>query len=109
MRREKQFVLGKILFLILFVLAISGMLQNGYCQQPPPPCHPNETADQDAQTVGTRGDVASVPAPLKDRLVLIAQRPHSMLPVQAYPEADSPSHLFEYYLLDSTGLQPNIC
>jgi hypothetical protein len=40
-------------------------------------------------------------------LVRIASRPHSQLPVQAYAEADGPSQLFQYYLLDSTGFEPN--
>src|SRR5260370_936340 len=72
-------------------------------EQPPPPCHPNPDADADAAGVATRGDVASLPAPLRDQLVRLAERPHSILPVQARAEADLPSQLFQYYLLDATG------
>src|SRR4029077_11937130 len=52
---------------------------------------------------------------LKNRLVELAGRPHSQLPTQAYAEARSteppfkpkPSELFQYYLLDTTGFEPN--
>jgi len=37
----------------------------------------------------------------------MAGRPHSQLPTQAYAEADQPSQLFQYYLLDTTGFEPN--
>src|SRR5207245_2678511 len=38
----------------------------------------------------------------------LAGRPHSVLPVQAVAEADQPSQLFQYYLLDTTGFEPNV-
>ncbi len=76
--------------------------------QPPPPCHPNPHAQQDAQTVRQRGDIQHLPDPLQDRLQKIAARPHSVLPVHAYAEADQPSQLFQYYLLDTTGFEPNV-
>ena len=71
-------------------------------------CHPNPNAAADAQTVMTRGDVANLPVPLKNRLGQIAARNHSILPVQAFAEADQPSQLFQYYLLDTTGFEPNV-
>jgi len=77
-------------------------------EQPPPPCHPNPDAAADAATVAARGDVAPLPAPLRDQLVRLAERPHSVLPVQARAEADLPSQLFQYYLLDTTGFEPNV-
>ena len=46
--------------------------------------------------------------PLKDRLAQLANRPHSQLPTQAYAEADKSSLLFQYYLLDTNGFQPNV-
>ena len=79
-----------------------------YAQQPPSPCHPNPNATQDMATVAARGDIAGLPAPLKDQIVRIAGRPHSQLPTQAFAEADLPSQLFQYYLLDTTGFQPNV-
>jgi len=76
-------------------------------EQPPPPCHPNATADGDRATVSNRGDVKNLPGPLKDMLIRLADRPHSQLPVQAYAEAPNPSQLFQYYLLDTTSFEPN--
>jgi hypothetical protein len=70
--------------------------------------HPNPTAEQDEATVRNRADVVNLPAPLKDRLGEIAEDPHSYLPLQAFAEADKPSQLFQYYLLDATNFQPNI-
>jgi hypothetical protein len=55
-----------------------------------------------------RGDIKFLPAPLQDRLVEMARRPHSYLPLTAFSEADAPSRLFGYYLLDTTGFPPNV-
>ena len=81
-------------------------------EQPPTPCHPNPNAAADDATVANRGDVVNLPQPLKDRLVQLADRPHSYLPLQVFNEADpatqGPSQLFQYYLLDTTGFQPNV-
>src|SRR5246127_4379380 len=45
---------------------------------------------------------------MKDRLIHRADRPHSYLPIQAFAEADGASQLFQYYLLDTTGFEPNV-
>jgi hypothetical protein len=82
---------------------------------PPPPCHPNRNAVRDIASVLTRGDIRSLPSELTDRLAILAGRPHSQLPTQAYAEAHSdrapfkpkPSQLFQYYLLDTNGFEPN--
>src|SRR5437870_11546293 len=79
-----------------------------HADQPPPPCHPNPRAALDMETVANRDDIRKLPAPLKERLVQLAGRPHSVLPVQAFAEADQPSQLFQYYLLDTTGFEPNV-
>jgi hypothetical protein len=76
--------------------------------QPGSPCHSNPNAAADRAAVAARGDVASLPAPLKDRLVQLADRPHTYLPMQTFSEADKPSQLFQYYLLDTSGFQPNV-
>ncbi len=55
-----------------------------------------------------RGDIKFLPAPLQDRLVELARRPHSYLPLTAFSEADEPSRLFGYYLLDTTTIPPNV-
>src|SRR5713101_4284820 len=83
--------------------------------RPPAPCHPNPDANVDMTTVRERGDIRHLPDALKDRLVQLAGRPHSQLPTQAYAEAHfdeppmkpKPSQLFQYYLLDTTGFEPN--
>jgi hypothetical protein len=77
-------------------------------EQPPPPCHPDPRAARDMATVANRDDISGLPAALKERLVRLAGRPHSLLPVQAFAEADQPSQLFQYYLLDTTGFEPNV-
>src|SRR6266568_4079181 len=87
----------------------------GHAEQPPPPCHPNLQANQDMAAVKTRGDIVNLPDPLKSQLVRQAGRPHSQLPTQAYAEAHfdtspfkpKPSQLFQYYLLESRGFEPN--
>ena len=55
-----------------------------------------------------RGDIRFLPAPLKDRLLELAERPHTYLPLTVFSEADAPSQLFGYYLLDTTGFTPNV-
>jgi len=72
------------------------------------PCHPNTHAQRDMSTVAVRGDIKSLPLDLRRRLVRLAGRPHSTLPIQAFAEADSPSQLFQYYLLDSHGFERNV-
>src|ERR1700730_16888638 len=89
------------------VLAI-GFLNNAYAEQPPPPCHPNPNAAANRETTDNRGDTEKFPDPLKDRLVQLADRPHSYLPLQVFAEADKSSQLFQYYLLDTEGFEPNV-
>jgi hypothetical protein len=83
-----------------------GLLNTAYAEQPPAPCHPNHNAEDDSEAVAERGDIVNPPMQLKDRLIRLADRPHSVLPPQAFAEADKSSQLFQYYLLDSTGFEP---
>jgi len=95
--------------LMIALLAVLMLGANrGYAEQPPFPCHPNPNADQDMAAVAARGDIASLPAPLQSQIVRIAGRPHSQLPTQAFNEADGASQLFQYYLLDTNGFEPNV-
>jgi hypothetical protein len=96
-----------IAYLLPFALAAS-LTATSYAEQPPPPCHPNPQATQDDATVRNRGDVSQLPGELQDRLAQVANRPHSILPLQVYAEAASASQLFQYYLLDTTGFEPNV-
>jgi hypothetical protein len=58
--------------------------------------------------IARRGDVRNLPDPLKQRIVELAGRPHSTVPTQAFAEADRPSMLFGYALLDTSHFQPNV-
>jgi len=84
------------------------LVQGVYAEQPLAPCHPNPNAAADRETVSTRGDIAGLPDPLKDRLVQLADRPHTFLPMQVFAEADQPGQLVQYYLLDTDGFEPNV-
>jgi len=74
-----------------------------------------KTRSRDAREIAGRGDVAPLPGPLKDRIVEMAGRPHTYVPQTLFSEvkgigkdADVPSQLFQYYLLDTTGFQSNV-
>lgn len=88
--------------------AAIGFFTNARAEQPPAPCHPNPHAAADRHALEERGDVENLPRPLKDRLIRLADRPHTALPLQAFAEADQPSQLFQYYLLDTEGFEPNV-
>src|SRR5262245_29070459 len=96
-------IAGALLFTTLFIspLSLRQLPASVTDQQPPPPCHPNTHAGQDVGTLAARDDIRFLPNPLKIRLFDLAARPHSVLPVQANAEADGPSQLFQYYLLDT--------
>ena len=88
-------------------LAIS-ILRVAHAEQPPPPCHPNPNAAADRLTIENRGDTAKLPDSLKNRLVRLADRGHTYLPLQIFAESDKRSQLFQYYLLDTEGFEPNV-
>jgi hypothetical protein len=56
----------------------------------------------------TRPDIRQLPRPLRQRLGALAERPHTYLALQVFAEADKPSQLFQYYLLDSKSFEPNV-
>jgi hypothetical protein len=94
--------------LMLAMLTAICSPHSGDAEQPPPPCHPNPNAVADRAAVASRGDIVHLPQPLQDRLIQLADRPHTYLPMPAFAEADGPSQLFQYYLLDTTGFEPNV-
>jgi hypothetical protein len=94
--------------LLLWSLTITTLASAAFGDQPPAPCHPNPNATQNMTTVANRGDILHLPTPLKNRLVQMAGRPHTYLPIQAHAEASKPSQLFQYYMLDTTGFEPNV-
>jgi hypothetical protein len=60
------------------------------------------------QTFLNRADIRLLPAPLRETLGQLAGRPHTFNPMRAFAEADQPSQLFQYYLLDTHGFQANV-
>jgi hypothetical protein len=97
-------------FCSVLALALPAVLgvSSARAEQPPAPCHPNPNAAADRNTVATRDDVKNLSTPLQDRLIQLADRPHTYLPLQVFAEADGASQLFQYYLLDTTGFEPNV-
>jgi hypothetical protein len=62
----------------------------------------------DPDEIAERGDIRNLPDPLKARIVKLAERPHTYVPLRVFAEAASPSTLFQYYLLDTGGFEPNV-
>jgi len=73
-----------------------------------PECNKNTHSAADADAVRNRGDIVNLPGGLKDRLAALGGAPHTYLPLQIFAEAASPSQLFQYYLLDTSGFEPNV-
>ena len=92
--------------LALASLALAGLTAIGIGAQ----TAGNNGADREPNfhSLRERGDLKFLPALLQDRLVELARRPHSYLPLTVFSEADKPSQLFGYYLLDTTGFPPNV-
>src|SRR5262245_50839037 len=61
-----------------------------------------------SRPIDRRGDGRNLPAPLKERIVELANRPHTYPPLTIFSEAPTPSQLFGYFLLDSTAFEPNV-
>jgi hypothetical protein len=60
------------------------------------------------ESLSQRGDIKNLPAPLKQRIIDLAKRPHTFLPLTVFSEAPTPSQLFGYFLLDTDHFQPNV-
>jgi hypothetical protein len=114
-QRPENVLLPAVLALTMLIPATAMAAQTCPAPTPVPPlgnCHPSVC------TPGfcSRGDIAALasePATqaLQDRLVTLDCSPHSVAPVQVFAEADPvtrKSSLFQYYLLDSTGVQPSV-
>src|SRR5262249_39741454 len=67
---------------------------------PPPP--------RGSRGIPRGGDGRIFPQPRKERRVELGRRSHSSPPLTVFSEAPSPSQLFGYFLLDTTGFQPNV-
>jgi transposase-like protein len=74
-------------------------LSLGNSRQDQPGGQNARTLRQDAREVARHGDARNLPDELRERLVELAGRPHSQLPLTVFNEAEDPSQLFQYYLL----------
>ena len=68
----------------------------------------SQSKETPGERIARRGDVKNLPAPLKARIVDLANRPTTTVPNTVFSEADTPSQLFQYYLLDTKHFQPNV-
>jgi hypothetical protein len=109
MQRHESNRPGLVGFCSVLAITVSAVfVDTAGAEQPPPPCHPNPSAAADEAAVRGRGDIVNLPGELQDRLAQLANRPHTYLPLQVFNEADQASQLFQYYLLDSNGFEPNV-
>jgi hypothetical protein len=92
---KRRFLLGTGLTLTLLA---------AFARSAPPP----EQGKSRRERVVHRKDVRALPAPLRDRLGDLAGRPSTFPPMTAFAEADRPSRLFQYYLLDTKNFEPNV-
>jgi hypothetical protein len=68
-----------------------------------------EAIPVDTAAFAARADIVHLPVPLKNFLIWIDGRPNATYePMRAFAEADKPSQLFQYYLLDTRHFQPNV-
>ena len=67
-----------------------------------------QDAPQAVDAIGDRGDIVNLPAPLKNRIVTLNGRPTTFAPMRVFAEADTPSQLFGYYLIDTLHFQQNV-
>ena len=67
-----------------------------------------EKLAQSQDNAGAPKHSRMLPPPLRTRLRELAQRPHSFRPLTIFSEADTPSLMFGYYLLDAKHFEPNV-
>src|SRR6266446_2525385 len=89
--------------LMLAMLTAIYSPHSGDAEQPPAPCHPHPNAVADRAAVASRGDIVTLPQPLQDRLIQLADRPHTYLPMPAFAEADGPSQVFQYSIAERSS------
>ncbi len=81
------------------------------CSSIPPSAHAQNRSDGNddpSPAFANRRDIRNLPDPLKDRLQVLAARPHTYLPARVFNEAPKPSRLFQYYLIDTIDFEPNV-
>jgi hypothetical protein len=98
-----------LLTLITFnAIPISAQVQEPLSQSSRARSTRRQSTGGDTNKFAKRADIRQLPPPLKARLIELAARPHTFEPITAFSEADDPSQLFQYYLLDTNGFQPNV-
>ncbi|MGH8864976.1 MAG: hypothetical protein ACREVZ_10105 [Burkholderiales bacterium] len=90
------------------IAALGGSLVAGNATAGSKTSNGDEGRDGEVIKFAQRGDIKPLPRPLKRRLIRLAKRPHTYVPMTLFAEADQPSQLFQFYLLDTTGFQPNV-
>src|ERR1700686_1073369 len=96
MKRARLVQFCSMLALTVPAVLAAGLVEAAQC----PPAN--------SEDISSRGDIVNLPADLKARLIELANRPHTFAPLQVFGEADGPSQLFQYYLLDTSGFEPNV-
>jgi hypothetical protein len=106
MRATRRFVTQGRMLLAIATAAAAAVAATGIGAQ----TNGGNGADREPSFQGLRerGDIKFLPGPLQERLLELARRPHSYLPLTVFSEAVEPSQLFAYYLLDTTGFLPNV-
>ena len=92
--------------LTLVSLALTASAVAGAGAQTNAPNGPDR--EPDVHSLASRGDIKFLPPALKDRIIEVAARPHTYLPLTVFGEAEEASQLFGYYLLDTTTIPPNV-
>src|SRR5689334_4621924 len=98
--REMKRSISMLVSVILLATFVLAMINNTAISA--------QNTNSDQETVRQRKDVRRLPEPRFERLVELAGRPYTFVPMQAFSEADSPSQLFGYYLLDTAHFEPNV-
>jgi hypothetical protein len=99
---QEDFMTARVRPLALFVLVLFAIAFSPHAVRAQGNEHPN------ADSLSQRGDIKNLPAPLKQRIIDLARRPHTFLPLTVFSEAPTPSRLFGYFLLDTDHFQPNV-
>ncbi len=96
------------LYRIALTYPTAALLTSVGCSSPNTDPRDASPTASECEQLSAREDIRNLPVPLKTRLCETADRPKSYGPMTAFSEADTPSQLFQYYLLDTNSFQPNI-
>src|SRR5262245_24991353 len=100
-RKSRRKVIGLLVVSVALTLGVTAVPQGAASP-------PDDEVSSKARVFASRGDIRHLPRPLKSRLIQLFERPRTFEPTTAFSEADKPSQLFQYYLLDTNNFQPNV-